>query len=114
MYSYNTSISAKPAFSTPQRSAALDGLARPSPVAAPGSHADVYAGLTSGNVVNFDRAAEMVNQEQALAAQETQGQMAMRGMQQLSQQRQNAQSLGNQRLQTQMGFLNSILSGLFQ
>lgn len=113
MYSYNTSISAKPAFSGQQKAAALDGLSSPSPVKAPGSHADVYAGLTSGNVVNFDRAAEMVNQEQMQAAQETQGQMALRGMQQLSQQRQNAQSLGNQRLQTQMSYLNSILSGLF-
>jgi hypothetical protein len=113
MYSYNTSISARPVMPDDKRMAALDGLSQGSPVNAPGSHADVYAGLASGNRVNFDRAAEMANQNQMLNAQETQGQMALRGIQQLAQQRQNAQNLGTQRLQTQMGFLNSLLSGLY-
>jgi hypothetical protein len=113
MYQYNTSIPVRPALSEDKRLAALDGLSQASPVQAPGPHADVYAGLASGNRVNFDRAAEMANQNQMLNAQETQGQMALRGIQQLSQQRQNAQNLGTQRLQTQMGFLNSLLSGLY-
>lgn len=113
MYSYNTSIPARPVMPDDKRFAALDGLSQGSPVQAPGSHADLYAGLASGNRVNFDRAASTANQEHLLKARELQGQTALRGVQQLAQQRQNMQNLGTQRLRTQAGFLNSLLGGLF-
>jgi hypothetical protein len=78
-------------------------------MAKPHMGGDMFAGLSRANQVDYDRAAQMANQDHMLQANRLQGQMALRGLQQVSQQRQNQQDLGLRR----MNMLNSLLSGLY-
>lgn len=96
------------------RAVALNGLGAKPPLAVPGTYSDVYANLSRSNQTAFDRSAQEANANQIAQARGIQNQMAMRGMQQLTQQRQNQQSLGNQRLAMNVGLLNGLLSDLYQ
>jgi hypothetical protein len=96
------------------RSAALRGLSAGSPFAQPGSHADVYASLASKNATDYDRAVQMQDAEQVQRARDAQQQLALRGLEQASQQQQNMTGLANRRMEMSSGYLNSILGGLFR
>lgn len=114
MYSYNTSIPVKPVVPYADRMAALGGLSAQSPYSVPGSHGDVYAHMSKANQTNYDRAVQMADQDHMRQAQDLQSQMALRGMQQLTQQRENQQSLANRRTQMVSGFLNGLISDLYR
>jgi hypothetical protein len=114
MYSYNTSIPVKPVVPYQDRMAALGGLSAQSPYKTPGAHSDVYAHLSKGNQTSYDRAVQMADQSHMQRATEMQNQMALRGLQQLSQQRENQQNLANRRTQMVSGFLNGLLTDLYR
>jgi hypothetical protein len=102
MVNYQTSIPAQPAV-------ALQGLMAP-----PGYvNRDAYDGLMSGVQNNLDRQAQMANAQYMQQAGQAQSQMALRGAQQMAQQRQNAQSLSQARRDQAMSYMNNALRGLF-
>ena len=114
MYSYNTSVPVGPAVPAHERQAALQGLAATPPISMPGSHGDVYANLSQKAATDYDRAVQVADADYMSKAMDMRNQMALRGMQQLAQQRANQQALANSRLSNGAGAVSSLLSGLFQ
>lgn len=112
---YRTSIPVTPPIDPGMRQNAIAGLNAPPTRGVAG---DVYAGLAQQNVVNYDRAAQKANDDYVEQARGIQTQMAMRGLQQLAQQRENQMNVANtvfrQNLDRTGGLLNSLLGGLYR
>jgi hypothetical protein len=96
------------------RGAAILGLTGRSPFSAYGqNHQDVFGYMGAAAADEYDRAADKANTQysaQRLAAQQG---LALAGLQQMSQARQNEMNLANSRLSAMTGFYNSLLGGLF-
>ncbi len=119
MLSYNTGIQASPPITPAMQQAALDGL-RQQKVSYPGPGQDVYSARAQQSAVDMERWAAAQNNQHMLNAQQGQSDMALRGLQQMSQAQQNANSLATQRQAMQLGYagnvmggVNGLLSGLF-
>lgn len=78
------------------------------------NHNDVMAGLMQQRQVDMSRYAQSMQDTYAQQQQQAQMQAALAGMQMLSQDQQNQQSLGNTRMQNMLGFQGRILGGLLQ
>lgn len=111
---YNTTVPTSPPAGAVIRQPAMQGFGA-TPVA--GASPDVYAGLSQRNAVDYDRAAQMANADYVQRARGVQQQMAMRGLQQLAQQRENQMNVANtavrQSLGRTSGLLNALLKGVF-
>lgn len=99
---------ATPAF----RAMAQQGLTAQSPMAFAGQHDDVYAGLAQKNAMNFDRAAQAANNTALQQARDVQMQMALRGLEQVAQERRNAEDIAARRRQAAFGQVGGMLNGL--
>lgn len=115
---YQTGIPIPQPATPAMRTMAQQGLGAPSPMSFGGSHNDVYAGLAKKNQMQFDRSAQEANAQSVDQARQIQMQMAMRGLEQLAQQRQNAADIATRRQRAMFdqtgGMLNGLLGGLFQ
>lgn len=89
------------------------GIRTPSPFSYQGPHKDVYAGLSQGNLVDFQRAAQAADMQQMARSRDTQLKTALQGLQQQAQAQQYSNNLSNQMYGNQIGMLNSLLSGLY-
>lgn len=111
---YNTTIPTSPPVGAALRQPAMQAF-NAAPVA--GVSPDVYAGLAQRNAVDYDRSAQMANADYVQRARGVQQQMAMRGLQQLAQQRENQMNVANtvvrQNLNRTGGLLNALLQGVF-
>lgn len=111
---YRTTIPTAPPIGPAIRQPAMQAFgAQPPANVAP----DVYAGLAQRNAVDYDRSAQAANADYVQRARSVQQQMAMRGLQQLAQQRENQTNVANtmfrQNLNRTGGLLNSLLQGVF-
>jgi hypothetical protein len=107
---YRTSISTAPPLDSGMRERAMGAMTgRP----LPGVNADVYAARGQQNAVAYDRAAQQANADYVTKAKQLQAQMAMRGLEQLVQQRQY-QNQASEQIMRQSGMLNGLLGGLFR
>lgn len=111
---YTTGIPVSPAISPLLRQQGQQALSAPSPFAFQGSHPDVYAGLAQNNVTDFQRAAQAADMSVMSQARDTQAQMALRGLEQMSQGQDYARNLSQQLYGNQTGFLSSLLQGLYK
>lgn len=111
---YNTQLPVQPAVSPALRQQGLAALSAPSPMAFPGAHADVYAGLAAQNATGFDRSAQQINADYMKQARDTQVQMALRGLDQMAQAQDSQRNLASQVNANNSGFLNSLLQGLYR
>jgi len=114
---YQTGITTPQPASPAMRAMAAQGLNAPSPMSFGGPHSDVYAAAAKRNAMQFDRAAQMANADTTDQARQIQMQMAMRGLEQMAQQRQSAMDIAGRRQKMAMdatgGMLNGLLNGLF-
>lgn len=79
-----------------------------------GPHRDVYAGLAQNNATGFARDATSADIDTMKRTREMQMQMALRGLEQMSQAQDNSRQLSNQMFSNQTGFLNGLLAGLYR
>ncbi len=114
MLAYDTRLPEGTAIPPGMRGAAILGLTGRSPFSAYGqNHQDVFGYMGAAAADEYDRAADKANTQysaQRLAAQQG---LALAGLQQMSQARQNEMNLANSRLSAMTGFYNSLLGGLF-
>lgn len=111
MYSYRTSIPATPPVGPGMVDTAMTAMrARPS---SPGVDKDAYSALGQRNAVEYGRNTSAGNAQFVNNAQNVQLEMAMRGLQQLEQQRRNESSAHNATYARQASVLNSLLQGLY-
>lgn len=111
MYQYQTGIQQRP----PQTDPLLQQMQQAqSPWGYNQNHQDVTAGLLGRRAVDMSRYAQQ--QQDQYAAQQQQAEMntALAGLQQLTQDQQNQQNLGNSRLQSMLGFQGNLLGGLLR
>lgn len=110
MLTYNTSLqNASPG------SAPLSGLRLQSPYSKYGSnHQDILNAMGDAAAADYDVAQSKANAAYTLSQQEAQNQLALRGLNQMSEAQQNRNSVYNTRLQNMFGVANNLLGGLFQ
>jgi hypothetical protein len=111
---YRTSIDARPPVDPVMAQNAMAGMQAPASV--PGVQADVYAGTGQRNALNYGRTVSQANAQYVTDTRRMQAEMALRGLQQLVQQRQYQNDAVNATLtqrNRQQGMLNSLLSGLY-
>jgi hypothetical protein len=114
MLTYNSSLQNHLPYSPLQRNSALAALTVKSPYGKFGStHQDILNAMGGRNAANFDVAATKANADYQLAQQEAQRQLALQGLQQMSNAQQNQNELTNTRLQNMYGVANNLLGGLF-
>lgn len=113
MMNYRTQLPVSPAVTPALRQQATAALSAPSPFAFAGQHQDVYAPLAAANATAFDRGATEADAAVMQRARDTQIQMALRGLEQMSQAQDNQRALAMRAYENQGGFLNSLLRGLY-
>lgn len=111
---YTTGIPFTGAVSPALRQQALGALTAPSPFAYQGSHNDVYNGLAQNNATDFARAAQAADMSVMQKSQALQNQMALRGLEQMSQAQDNQRQVANQLYGNQTSFLNGLLTSLYK
>ena len=111
---YTTGVQVAGAIPPALRQQAAGAFGAQSPFAYQGPHQDVYANLAGQNATAFDRAAQVADIDNMKRTRDTQTQMALRGLEQMAQAQDNARQVGMQMYGNQTGFMNSLLSGLFQ
>lgn len=78
------------------------------------NHSDVMSDLLQRRAIDMSRYAQQMQDTYAQQQQQAQMQASLAGMQALSQDQQNQQSLGNSRLQNMLGFQGQLLGGLLR
>ena len=78
------------------------------------NHADVMNGMMQRQAVDMSRYAQQMQDSYATKQQQEEMQNVLAGLTQLSQDRQNQQNLGNNRLQAMLGFQGSLLNDLLR
>lgn len=109
MFQYNTSLQNKPPV-TPQMRA-LDGLA--SPYQYPGAHGDVMASRAAQVAADYNVAGDKANTDYALAKQQAENALVLRGLNNLAQDQDNQRKVYQGRLDMMRGLQNNIMGGLF-
>lgn len=107
MLNYNTTLpTAGPGFAAPPK--------LPSPYAVYGqNHRDVLAGLQSPMDANYGIAQSKANADYDMRKLEAERQLALQGLQQMSQAQQNSNDLANQRFSLLTGTAGGLLRDLF-
>lgn len=115
MLTYNTGVQAYRPISPEMQQKASQGIMAYAP-----TYGDVYAGEAQKQAVDYERAAESVNNEFMQQSQQARINTALQGLQNVSQAQQNATDIETKRQKLQLGYvgnmfggLNSILSGLY-
>lgn len=117
---YTTGITASPPVTPHLKQRALEGLQAYGGPQYPGPGKDVYNARAVENGINYERAASDANNAFMLNAQQAQQSAALRGLEQASQGRRNADELATRNQQMMYGYagdlfggLNGLLAGLF-
>lgn len=114
MFQYQTSLQERTPFTTAQHQQAIGDMRRSSPYKGFGrNHQDVLNVLGEREAGTLNREVMKANVDYTLAQQQAQRDLALSGLTQLAQARQNDISLENQRLQNTVGFASDLLRGLF-
>jgi hypothetical protein len=77
------------------------------------TYTDLMRAYGDRNAAQYALDASKADTQYELQRQKATQDLALQGLQQMSQAQQNQQSLGNQQLGTQTSFLSSLLSGVF-
>lgn len=114
MLTYDTTLQAQPPVSQAELASAMRGLRFRSPYGYSPQHQDVLSALGDTAAANYQLEAEKANS--AFGAQKLQAQrdVALQGLQQMSQAKQNQMDYSNARSNMGFGLVNSLLSGLFR
>lgn len=110
MLTYNSSFNPQSPYTPQQRADALAGLRMQSPYAAYGQNQqDILNAAGDANAASFDVAASKAASDFDLQKMQTQQQLALSGLQQMSQAESQQRQLANSRL----GMISPLLQGLF-
>lgn len=110
MFNFTTSLSSPPAYTDAQQAKALAGMRLRAPYAGYGrNQQDILNATGDANAASFGVATSKANSDIGLSRMQAQQQLALAGLQQLAQARQQRDQLATQRL----GVLNPLLGSLF-
>jgi hypothetical protein len=107
MLTYDTRLAERPPIPADMQQAALDGMRRQAPMQFGQNAKDVYLSKSGVNAANYARAADMANQQYAVAHQNAQRGLALAGLQQMANEQQAANQYDN-------AVVSSVLGGLFR
>lgn len=107
MFSYDTRLSDRPPIAADMQQSAMDGMRKQAPTAFGQNARDVYLSKAGVNAANYARAADMANQQYAVAHQDAQRGLALAGLRQMAAEQQAAN-------QYDSAVVSSILGGLFR
>jgi len=113
MLTYDTTLQAQPPVSGTQMQSALRGLRIKSPYGYSTQHQDVLNALGDQNAAQYQMQADKANSQFGAQKLNAQRDLALQGLQQMSQARQDAMNLSNAQRGMSYGLVNSLLSGLF-
>lgn len=114
MLTYDTTLQAQPPVSQAEMSRAMKGIRLQSPYGYSPQHQDVLNALGDQNAAQYALNAEKANADFGSRKLQAQRDVALQGLQQMSQAQQNQMDYANARSGMGYGLVNSLLSGLFR
>lgn len=114
MLNYSSSFNPPTPYTQQQRSAALSGLHMEKPYRGYGQNQqDILNAMEGGNAAGLNMEATKANTDYELQKQQAEQQIALAGLQQMSQAQQQQNQLATQRLGNMTGAISPLLGGLF-
>lgn len=107
MLNYDTRLANRPPVPADMQAAALSGMKKQAPSAFGPNARDVYSSKTGVNAANYARAADMANQQYAVAQQQAQQGLALAGLRQMADEQQAQNQYDN-------ALVSGLLGGLFR
>lgn len=114
MLTYDTTLQAQPPVSQSDRQKAVKGMRVKSPYPYSSQHQDLLNGLADQNAANYEMGADRANSSFGVQKLQAQRDLALQGLQQMSQAQQNQMDYATARTGMGYGLVSNLLSGLFR